>query len=135
MGKVKNDLTEGDLGKNILLFAMPLAATGILQQLFNAADIAVLGRYVGSDAMAAVGSNTPLTALIINLFVPIAFWFEEDGEYEAGWYDESEAPLKNDESVLGNANEIYFESGEGIWVNVRSGYAGCTINFPAISID
>lgn len=72
MGKVKNDLTEGDLGKNILLFAMPLAATGILQQLFNAADIAVLGRYVGSDAMAAVGSNTPLTALIINLFVGIS---------------------------------------------------------------
>ena len=39
MGKVKNDLTEGDLGKNILLFAMPLAATGILQQLFNAVHL------------------------------------------------------------------------------------------------
>lgn len=72
MEKEKNDLTSGSLGKKILLFAMPLAATGILQQLFNAADIAVLGRYVGSDAMAAVGSNTPLTALIINLFVGIS---------------------------------------------------------------
>lgn len=63
------------------------------------------------------------------------YWFEEDGEYEAGWYDEGEYPLKDNESVLGNASEIYFESGEGIWVNVKSGYAGCTINFPAVSID
>ena len=63
------------------------------------------------------------------------FWYEEDGEYEAGWYDESENALKDDESVLGNADEIYFESGEAIWVNVRSGYAGCTLNFPAVSID
>lgn len=72
MGTGKNELTQGKLGINILKFAIPLAATGILQQLFNAADIAVVGRYVGKEAMAAVGSNTPLTALIINLFVGIS---------------------------------------------------------------
>lgn len=68
----KEDILSGDLNGKILSFAIPLAATGILQQLFNAADIAVVGRYVGKEAMAAVGSNTPLTALIINLFVGLS---------------------------------------------------------------
>ena len=63
------------------------------------------------------------------------FWFEEEGEYEAGWYDDAENPLANDESPLGNADEIYFTSGQGIWVNVDSEYAGCTINFPAIPLN
>ena len=67
-----NDVISGSLGKSILRFALPLAATGILQQLFNAADIAVIGRWVGKEAMAAVGSNTPLIALIINLFVGVS---------------------------------------------------------------
>ncbi len=62
------------------------------------------------------------------------YWYEEDGEYEAGWYDVGENPLKDDESVLGNADEIVFESGAGLWVNVNSAYAGCTINFPAVSL-
>lgn len=72
MGTAKNELTQGKLGINILKFALPLAATGILQQLFNAADIAVIGNYVGKQAMAAVGSNTPLINLIINLFVGVS---------------------------------------------------------------
>ena len=63
------------------------------------------------------------------------YWYEEDGRYAAGWYDDEENPLANDASPLGNANEISFEAGEGIWVNVGSDYAGCTINFPAISIE
>ncbi len=66
------EILSGDLRGAVLKFALPLAATGILQQLFNAADIAVIGRYVGKEAMAAVGSNTPLTALIINLFVGLS---------------------------------------------------------------
>lgn len=66
------DMLHGTIGNKLLYFAVPLAATGILQQLFNAADIAVIGRYVGKNAMAAVGSNTPITALIINLFTGIS---------------------------------------------------------------
>ena len=60
------------LADKILVFALPLAVTGILQQLFNAADIAVVGRFVGKNAMAAVGSNSPIIALIINLFTGIS---------------------------------------------------------------
>ena len=57
------------------------------------------------------------------------YWYEEDGAYAAGWYDVAENPLANDESPLGNADEIYFEQGEALWLNVDSEYAGCTINF------
>lgn len=66
------DMLHGHLGKNILIFAIPLAMTGILQQLFNAADIAVVGRFVGKNAMAAVGSNSPIIGLLVNLFVGIS---------------------------------------------------------------
>ncbi|MBR0373289.1 MAG: MATE family efflux transporter [Mogibacterium sp.] len=51
---------------------MPLALTGMLQQLFNAADVAVVGRFVGKEAMAAVGSNAPITGLLINLFIGVS---------------------------------------------------------------
>lgn len=68
-------MTEGSLWNKILLFALPLAATGILQQLFNAADIAIVGNYTGDFgplAMAAVGANSPLVGLVTHLFVGIA---------------------------------------------------------------
>ena len=69
------NMLEGSLWDKILIYAFPLAATGILQQLFNAADIAVVGRFTGSMAslcMAAVGANTPIVGLIVNLFVGIS---------------------------------------------------------------
>ncbi|MCH5291298.1 MAG: MATE family efflux transporter [Treponema sp.] len=66
------DMLNGPLGSKILLFALPLAATGILQQLFNAADIVVIGRAVGKHAMAAVGCNGPVIGLIVNLFLGIS---------------------------------------------------------------
>ena len=66
------DMLHGSLWDKILLFAMPLAATSILQQLFNAADVAVLGQFVGKEAMAAVGSNAPLTGLLVNIFVGLS---------------------------------------------------------------
>ncbi|MDE6314237.1 MAG: MATE family efflux transporter [Lachnospiraceae bacterium] len=66
------DMVNGTLGDKIIRYAIPLAATGILQQLFNAADIAVVGRFAGKEAMAAVGSNSPVVGLLVNLFVGIS---------------------------------------------------------------
>ena len=66
------NMIEGSLADKILLFALPLAATGILQQLFNAADVAVIGRFVGKEAMAAVGSNSAIIGLLVNLFIGIS---------------------------------------------------------------
>ena len=66
------DMTHGSLADKILLFALPLAVTAMLQQLFNAADIAVVGHFVGEAAMAAVGSNGALINLLVNLFIGIS---------------------------------------------------------------
>ena len=65
-------MIHGSLWDKILLFALPLALTGMLQQLFNAADIAVLGRFAGKHAMAAAGSNNAFIALVVNLFVGLS---------------------------------------------------------------
>lgn len=62
------NMLDGPLTQNILRFTLPLALTGILQQLFNAADVVVVGRFVGSHAMAAVGSNSPIVGLVVNFF-------------------------------------------------------------------
>ena len=66
------DMDSGSLGDKIIKFAIPLAATGILQQLFNAADLAVVGQFSGKAAMAAVGGNAPVIGLLVNLFVGIS---------------------------------------------------------------
>lgn len=66
------DMVNGSLGDKIIKYALPLATTGILQQLFNAADVAVIGRYSGQEAMAAVGGNAPVIGLLVNLFVGIS---------------------------------------------------------------
>lgn len=65
-------MLHGSLMDKILIFALPLAASSILQQLFNSADVAVVGRFAGSQAMAAVGGNSSVISLLINLFVGIS---------------------------------------------------------------
>lgn len=69
---VKMDMLHGPLLGKIILFALPLAAGSILQQLFNAVDVAVIGRFSSNQALAAVGSNAPVITLILNLFVGIS---------------------------------------------------------------
>lgn len=75
MSKVKNkqmDMIHGPMFYKILFFALPLAASSILQQLFNSADVAVVGRFAGSAALAAVGGNSPVINLLINMFVGLS---------------------------------------------------------------
>ena len=66
------DMINGSLGDKIIKYALPLAVTGVLQQLFNAADLAVVGQFSGKEAMAAVGGNAPVIGLLVNLFVGIS---------------------------------------------------------------
>lgn len=70
----KMDMLNGSLADKLLLFAIPLAASSILQQLFNAVDVAVVGHFATNpaEATAAVGCNGPVINLIINLFVGIS---------------------------------------------------------------
>lgn len=75
MSKVKKkqmDMIHGPMFYKILFFALPLAASSILQQLFNSADVAVVGRFAGSAALAAVGGNSPVINLLINMFVGLS---------------------------------------------------------------
>ena len=63
------DMTTGPLPGKILLFSLPLIFSNILQLLFNAADIVVVGRFAGETSLAAVGSTGSLTNLLINIFI------------------------------------------------------------------
>lgn len=72
-GKRKEvDMLHGPLLMKILMFALPLAASSVLQQLFNSVDVAVVGRFASSEALAAVGSNAPVISLLINLFIGVS---------------------------------------------------------------
>ncbi len=66
------DMLSGPIWNKLIIFSLPIAASSILQQLFNSADVAVAGRFAGSAALAAVGSTGALINLIINLFVGCA---------------------------------------------------------------
>ncbi len=66
------DMTNGPLLKKMLLFAVPLALSTLLQLLFNAADLVVVSRFAGDNAMAAVGANTSLINLMVKSFTSIA---------------------------------------------------------------
>lgn len=66
------DMLNGSLLDKILLFALPLGASSILQALFNSADVAVVGRFAGSLAQAAVGCNASAINLLVNLFVGLS---------------------------------------------------------------
>ena len=61
------DMLHGPLPKKLLLFTLPIALSSILQQLFNAADTAVVGYFGDKDALAAVGTNTEIVALIVTI--------------------------------------------------------------------
>lgn len=66
------DMVTGPLLKNLLLFSLPLMATNILQLLFNAADVVVVGRYASYASLAAVGSTTSIVNLVVNLLIGIS---------------------------------------------------------------
>ncbi len=66
------DMTKGKIFPKIIKFAVPLMLTGILQLLFNAADMIVVGRFVGDVALAAVGATSNIVNLLVNLFMGLA---------------------------------------------------------------
>ena len=70
--KYEIDMCHGPLLGKILVFYIPLMLSGILQLLFNAADIIVVGQFAGNESLAAVGSTGALINLIINLFIGLS---------------------------------------------------------------
>lgn len=72
MAKYELDMTTGNLFKKIIRYTIPIMLTGILQLLYNAADVVVVGRFAGKEALAAVGSTGALINLIISLFMGLS---------------------------------------------------------------
>ena len=71
----KLDMLHGSIWNKLIQYALPVAATGILEQLFNASDVAIVGNFTGSArtvCVAAVGANSPIVGLLLNLFIGIA---------------------------------------------------------------
>ena len=66
------DMLHGSLWDKIILFALPLALTGVMQQLLNAEDVFTLGKFVGKNAMAAVGNNISMVGLIVSLMMGLS---------------------------------------------------------------
>ncbi len=66
------DMIHGPLLSKLLMYALPLVLSGVLQLLFNAADIVVVGRFSGNHALAAVGSTSALINLLVNLFIGVS---------------------------------------------------------------
>lgn len=66
------DMCSGPIMGKLLIFAVPVMLSGVLQLLFNAADIVVVGQYAGSDSLAAVGSTGSLVNLLTNLFIGLS---------------------------------------------------------------
>ena len=72
MNKSKNRFLEGNLTENIIRYTIPIILTSLLQLLFNAADLIVVGRFCGSVSVAAVGATGAITMLIVNLFIGLS---------------------------------------------------------------
>ncbi|MCR4924137.1 MAG: MATE family efflux transporter, partial [Lachnospiraceae bacterium] len=70
--KYEINMVDGALFPKILIFYFPLMISGVLQLLFNAADIVVVGRFAGAESLAAVGSTSSLTNLLVNFFIGIS---------------------------------------------------------------
>ncbi len=66
---MRGDLTEGDITKKLLLFALPLMAGNLLQQMYNVADTLIVGRFLGADALAAVGSSYTLMVFLTSILL------------------------------------------------------------------
>ena len=70
--KYEIDMCNGSIMDKLISFSLPLMLSGILQLMFNAVDIIVVGQFTGSQALAAVGSTTALIAVFTNLFIGIS---------------------------------------------------------------
>lgn len=99
----KLDILNGSIWNKLPLYAIPVAATGILEQLFNASDIAIVGNFASTDrtvAIAAVGANSPVIGVILNLFIGLSLGTNVVIANAIGRNDECEAQKAVHTSIL-----------------------------------
>ena len=78
MKKTAINLTDGPILRSIIAFAIPIIISNIFQQLYNTADIMIVGRFLGQDALAAVGSTAAIFELIVGFSLGVG---QRDGRY------------------------------------------------------
>ena len=131
------DMCSGSILGKILLFALPLMCSSLLQLLFNAADIIVVGRFAGDNSLAAVGSTSSLINLLTNFFMGLSvgarcafLWRQEpEGADRNGPYGDDPQPVQR---YSFNA----YRSGGGKTDSDLDEYAGrCTSACDALSAD
>lgn len=89
------DMLNGGLAGKLILFSLPLAFSSILQQLFNSADVAVVGRFAGDNALAAVGSCVALVGIFVNLIVGLSVGPNAVLANLIGQHNSKQSSLKN----------------------------------------
>ena len=67
-----HDLTKGSISRSLLLFALPMMAGNLLQQFYNIADTLIIGRVLGKNALAAVGSSYTLMTFLTSIFLGLS---------------------------------------------------------------
>ncbi len=67
-----NTMTEGNIWKHLIMFAIPLLIGNIFQQLYNTVDSIIVGNFVGTEALAAVGSTTSIINMLVGFFMGLA---------------------------------------------------------------
>ena len=73
MNQTNRNMLDGPLFPNIIRFTIPIILTSVLQLLFNAADLVVVGQFCGSVSVAAVGATGAITSLLVNFFIARAW--------------------------------------------------------------
>ncbi|MFR2713759.1 MAG: MATE family efflux transporter [Pilosibacter sp.] len=106
--KTNIDMTEGVIWKQLVLFAIPLIMGNVFQQLYNTVDSIVVGNYLGTSALAAVGATTAICNTLVNFFNGISigakrgdqyeFWREKPQEASRGGGDDD--PLRGDRRMF-----------------------------------
>ena len=71
-GRRGMDMLHGSIADKLFFFAMPIGLMGLFEQLFNSADVFIVGRFVGKSAMAAVGNNMPVIGILVTLLMGIS---------------------------------------------------------------
>ena len=109
MKKNNIDMVNGPIASSIILFAIPMLLSGLLQILFNAADTIVVGRFAGHTSMAAIGSTGSITNLLVNLFMGISIGVNVVVARSVGMKDE-----KGVDRAVHTAITLSFLSGVGL---------------------
>ncbi len=109
MKKNNIDMLDGPIASSIILFAIPMLLSGLLQILFNAADTIVVGRFAGHTSMAAIGSTGSITNLLVNLFMGISIGVNVVVARSVGMKDE-----KGVDRAVHTAITLSFLSGVGL---------------------